>query len=143
MILAAAADPFGSTVLGVFHPHRRGAEALVGFAQGTRAPSAACYAIAGTERAADIGRAPLSYGLVWALLEWGQRLGSPWFDFGGVTTGSKMDDPLAGISDFKRKFGGEDCRIAAEYRIIINSLQNRLLVAAGRAIGTWRGRSAV
>lgn len=140
MIRSAVADPSSSVVLGVFHPSRAGVQALVGFAQGTRAPSAATYAVAGTERADDIGRAPLSYGLLWELLVWGRTQGLAWFDFGGVTAASDPDNPLTGISEFKRKFGGESCRIAAEYRLVVNPAQERLLRVAAQGVRLLRAR---
>ncbi len=139
MIHTAAADPDSSALLGLFHPDRTGADALVGFAQGTLTPGAATYAVAGTERAADIGRTPLSYGLLWELLEWGRSRGAPWFDFGGVTAHEDAGNALTGISEFKRKFGGTETRIAAECTLITNPLQHRLLELSAGAVQRLRG----
>lgn len=116
MLHAAAADPTRSIVLGVIHPQRPPERAIVGFAQGTVTDGAVCYAVAGTERAPDIGRTPLSYALLWGLLEWAAARGHAWFDMGGVTPLDDHEHPLAGISAFKRRFGGEDCEIAHEWR---------------------------
>jgi hypothetical protein len=138
MIRAAAARPETSTVIGTFHPERTGVEALVGFAQGTVGHETAMYAVAGTERSPEVGRTPLSYGLLWELLEWGRQRGLAWFDFGGVTAEADEGNPLAGISAFKRKFGGMDMAIAAEYRMITDPLQHRLLDLAARTVGGLR-----
>ena len=56
-------------------------------------------------------RVPLGYGPAWELLRWGHATGHRWFDFGGITGD---DSPLAGISHFKRRFGGRECRVATE-----------------------------
>jgi lipid II:glycine glycyltransferase (peptidoglycan interpeptide bridge formation enzyme) len=57
-----------------------------------------------------------TYPLVWDLVGWAADMGVDWFDFGGVTEdGTGSDDPLGGISDFKRHFAqrpeevAEDC----------------------------------
>ena len=130
MLRAAADDPSRSVLLGVFHPHRPPDAALVGFAQGTVTESAVAYSVAGTERADDIGRTPLSYALLWALLRWAADAGHAWFDFGGVTPADEPDSPLAGISSFKRRFGGTECVMAAEWTVAPTALSGQLLRAA-------------
>jgi lipid II:glycine glycyltransferase (peptidoglycan interpeptide bridge formation enzyme) len=36
---------------------------------------------------------------------WARRSGARWWDFGGITEGHRgSDDPVGGISDFKRHF---------------------------------------
>lgn len=130
MLRATAADPLRSIVLGVRHPGRQATEALVGFAQGTVTDGAVSYAVAGTERAPDIGRTPLSYALLWGLLCWAADRGHAWFDFGGVTPENQPDHPLAGISAFKRRFGGAEREIAHEWRTAPHALSGTLLALA-------------
>jgi hypothetical protein len=140
MIRAAVDDPHTSVLLGVFHPTRHGTDALIGFAQGTLAPAAATYAVAGTERASDIGRMPISYALLWELIDWGRERSAPWFDFGGVTPEADTQHPLAGISSFKRKFGGRDSAVAAEFSLVTNPMQHRLLHAGALVVRQLRRR---
>jgi lipid II:glycine glycyltransferase (peptidoglycan interpeptide bridge formation enzyme) len=98
------------------------------------------YSTAGTERAPDIGAAPLGYGLVWALMTWAQSLGVPQFDFGGITPEDQPEHPLARISEFKRKFRGEEVRIASDWYLDIAPAQARLLDLTGQAMSMLRGR---
>ena len=53
-------------------------------------------------------RVSLTHSLVWDLMRWAKANGARWYDFGGITAGhSGGTDPVGGISDFKRSFGGE------------------------------------
>lgn len=137
-IVASEADPSGSIVLGVYHPGRTGLNALVGFAHGVVAGDSVVYSTAGTERAPDIGSAPLGYGLVWGMMRWGQQQGLPWFDFGGITPEDQPEHPLARISEFKRKFRGREVRNGSDWFVDLRPVQSALLVAAGRAASLLR-----
>lgn len=117
IIAGARQDAESSRLLGVFHPERPEATALVGFAHALSTGRSIVYASAGTERAADIGSTPLSYGLVARLLDWTAERGYDLFDFGGITPADAPDHPLAGISEFKRKFRGHDAQVASNFRI--------------------------
>lgn len=128
-IRAAREDSVTSMVYGVFHPDRSANMALVGFAHGLVTGSSVVYASAGTERAPDIGATPLSYGLVDALLEWTAARGFEYFDFGGITPADAPDHPLAGISEFKRKFRGLDAHVAADFRISVKPVSAAMLRA--------------
>lgn len=119
IIRAAQDDPESSVVLGVYHPDRVGESALVGFAHGYVTGSSVVYASAGTERAADIGSTPLSYGLVAHLMDWTAERGYDLFDFGGITPADAIDHPLAGISEFKRKFRGVETQVASDYCVTV------------------------
>lgn len=131
-------DPTGSVVLGVFHPARIAGDSLIGFAHGVVTGDAVLYATAGTERAPDIGAAPMGYGLVWAMMLWGQELGVPWFDFGGITPEDQPDHPLARISEFKRRFRGQETRVASDWYIELAPVHNFTLAAAERVVGLLR-----
>ena len=131
-VAASLADPTGSVVFGVYHPERTGPEALVGFVHGVLAEDAVVYSTAGTERAPDIGAAPLGYGMIWAVMCWAQALGVPWFDFGGITPEDQPDHPLARISEFKRKFRGDELRNASDWFADLSRLDATVLRLAGR-----------
>lgn len=72
-------------------------------------------------------RVPLGYALVWDIACWGKRLGAQWLDLGGVTSGRLGDpeDPLGGISDFKRTFSTHTRRVADHLESQPQSLRAR------------------
>jgi len=126
-ITAAQHDPDSSIMLGIYHPERPASAALVGFAHALSSGTTVVYSSAGTERAADIGGTPLSYGLVAELLEWTAAKGFDLFDFGGITPADAPEHPLAGISEFKRKFRGTEAQVASDYRIDLKRASAALL----------------
>lgn len=63
-------------------------------------------------------RIPTTYPLLWDLILWAKRSGASWFDLGGVTAGgSDGDDPLAGISDFKRRFTKNEVIVGEQWEL--------------------------
>lgn len=128
-IEAARHDPESSVVLGIQHPDRPVETALVGFAHGLATGSSVIYGSAGTERAGDIGSTPLSYGLVARLLDWTAERGFDLFDFGGITPADQPEHPLAGISEFKRKFRGRDAHVASDFRVALRPMGAAMLRA--------------
>jgi hypothetical protein len=99
-----ASEPGRACLLGVFRPDCEGPDALVGFVFGVRHGDTVEYDIAASARLPDL-RVPLLYAPTWEVMRWGKREGAQWFDFGGITAGSKdSGDPTGGISDFKRYF---------------------------------------
>lgn len=82
----------------------------LGFAVGVSHGDVVEYHHAASTRRRDTN-VPLLYAPLWELVVWAKRNGAHWFDFGGVTVeDAGGDDPLAGISDFKRFF----CRTLVE-----------------------------
>jgi hypothetical protein len=82
----------------------------VGFAVGVSHGDVVEYHHAASTRRRE-SNVPLLYAPLWELVRWAKSNGVRWFDFGGVTIGDPTsDDPLAGISDFKRFF----CRTLVE-----------------------------
>ena len=109
-----AANPTRAALLGVYRTDIAGAEALVGYVLGYRHGDTVEYSIAACARLADI-RAPLLYAPTWELMRWGKRNGAIWFDFGGITSGSRASgDRAGGISDFKRYFSPEVTPVGAD-----------------------------
>ena len=139
IIETARLMPLHSVLLGVYHPERSVDTALVGFAHAFSTGTSVVYASAGTERAADIGSTPLSYGVVWRLLEWTAGIGCDLFDFGGVTPLEEQGNPLAGISEFKRKFRGAEAHVASDYSIPLKRASAALLHALERPARLLRG----
>jgi hypothetical protein len=60
----------------------------------------------------------MTSSLIWDLLTWAKQNGAMWFDFGGVTSGSRLQgdvDSLSGVSDFKRHFNACATRVGEEW----------------------------
>jgi hypothetical protein len=98
-------NPQLSRIIGLFRTDVAGADALLAFAWGCHGGDHAYYAEAATTRDTGELRMPLAYSLMWDLMLWAKRAGARLFDLGGITQGTHdSDDPLGGISDFKRYF---------------------------------------
>lgn len=106
-----------SRLVGLFRTDRDGPDALLGFAWGKMQGDCASYDTGASTRyeGRSIG---IAYPLVWDLMRWARLQGASWFDLGGVTDGSHGDgDPLGGISDFKRSFGGEVVTVGVDVEL--------------------------
>ncbi len=62
-------------------------------------------------------RIPTTYPLLWDLILWAKRSGATWFDLGGVTGGAEGEDPLAGISEFKRRFTKNEVEVGEQWEL--------------------------
>lgn len=109
-----ATDPSRGALVGVFRTDVVGTDALVGYVLGYRHADTVQYSTAACARLNEI-RAPLLYAPTWELMRWGKQNGAKWFDFGGITAGSRESgDRAGGISDFKRYFCEEVTSVGAE-----------------------------
>ena len=112
---ASALEPEASRLVGLYRTDEDGPASLVAFAWGCGHGDHAHYSAAGSTRVTD-RRIPLHYPLIWDLIVWAKRSGARFFDFGGVSAGSlASDDPLGGISDFKRFFTPRLVQVGAEW----------------------------
>lgn len=135
-IAAAAREaPDRLRMVGVMLTDKGTAPRLVAFARALRHGTFVVYDTAGSTRLAD-RRIPLMYPLIWALIRWSRDTGAKWFDFGGVTRGSSgsKDDPVGGISEFKRKFGGEELVIGEDWQFDAAPLRQRLVQSASKVL---------
>jgi hypothetical protein len=111
----AAREPEVSRLVGLYRTDEEGPASLLAFAWACGHGDHAHYSAAGSTRATE-GRIPLLYPLIWDLLLWAKRSGAQFFDFGGVTAGTLgSEDPLGGISDFKRYFTKQLVQVGAEW----------------------------
>lgn len=132
-IAMSSQNPALSRIVGLFRADAAGPEGLVAFAWGCHDGDHAHYDAAGSARAADL-KVPLVYPLLWDLICWSRTGAAPWFDLGGVTLGTAGgDDPLGGISDFKRWFSRELVHVGEEWSVDLNPLRARLARAIGAA----------
>jgi FemAB family len=99
-------SPNRSRVIGLFPPNDTTPASLLAFAWGCVNGNYVTYEAGGSTRKDELGNLPLAYAPLWDLIAWAKRIGATWFDFGGVSTtdAPSGDDPLAGVSDFKRFF---------------------------------------
>lgn len=113
----SAGSPERSRIIGLFAPDGSGPDGLLAFAWGCVNGDYVTYEAGASTRQHELGNLALAYAPLWDLISWAKRIGARWFDFGGVSTPDAShlhEDPLAGISDFKRFFcervveGGED-----------------------------------
>jgi hypothetical protein len=99
-------SPNRSRVVGLFKPGDVTPSSLLAFAWGCVNGNYVTYEAGASARQEGLGNLPLAYAPVWDLIAWAKGIGAKWFDFGGVSAvgESAPDDPLGGITDFKRFF---------------------------------------
>lgn len=95
------------------------------FVSGVASPPLFEYTIAGSRSNARLRLFKFNYILLWRLVESAKARGALTFDMGGITDGSP-DDPLAGISDFKRRFPGFEVSVGREGLLELMPLRCRL-----------------
>ena len=92
-------------------------EGLLAFAWGCMQGQTAEYGESGSVRVTDM-KVSTTYSLLWDLIRWGRRNGARWFDLGGITSGrTHSDDPLGGISDFKRRFSQREVEVGQQWQL--------------------------
>ena len=110
-----AREPDASRLVGLYRTDQEGPAGLLAFAWACGHGDHAHYSAAGSTRPSE-GRIPLLYPVIWDLILWAKRSGMRFFDFGGVTGGTLgSEDPLGGISDFKRYFTKTVAQVGAEW----------------------------
>lgn len=133
--------PERSRIVGLFRSGHDDPDGLLAFAWACHHGDFAHYEMAGSTRAKDI-KVSLNYPLLWDLMRWAQAGGAAWFDLGGVTPGSaNSDDPLGGISDFKRWFSKVEVDVGEDWMLEPHPARARLADLA-RRVGRMVGRGA-
>jgi hypothetical protein len=117
---------------------REGPDSVVSFAWGVLHGEVAEYSESGSIRVDDM-KVSTSYALLWDLIVWAKRNGAKWFDFGGVTSGKTgSNDPLGGISDFKRRFSQHEVEAGEQWELSPHPKRAALAAAITRGIGLVR-----
>ncbi len=98
---------------------------LKAFATGVASLPLYEYAASGSRSDARLRQFPFNYILLWRLVEIAIARGAAIFDMGGITDGGP-EDPLAGISYFKRRFPGSDVSIGREASLALRPFRLRL-----------------
>jgi hypothetical protein len=137
-IALAETNPDLCRIVGVVHGDIEGDDRLLAFVYGCRHGTHAQYSDGASAR--QLGRVPLMYPLLWDLLRWARDNGAQWFDMGGVTASGSGDDqdPLGGISDFKRRFSDEVIDVAEEWVLEPPSLVPTLARGLNRVLHSVR-----
>ncbi len=135
----SAAVPDRSRLVGMFRTDADGPEALLAFSWGMHHGDHAVYDAGASTRATDV-RIAMAYPLIWDLVVWARRGGAKWFDFGGVSRPEPgAEDPLAGISDFKRSFSRQVEEVGDEYVIELAPIRSAVARAFGSGARAVRG----
>jgi lipid II:glycine glycyltransferase (peptidoglycan interpeptide bridge formation enzyme) len=116
--------PSLSRVLGVFTGESLAPENMKAFGWVCNHGETGEYRAAGSSRDGE-SRLPFGYAVVWEMIRWAKATGAHWFDMGGVTV-SGGNDPLEGISDFKRFFSRELVEVGAEWVFEPSPLRARI-----------------
>lgn len=116
-IRLASKVPQLSRIVVLKRANREDPGAVLAFARGCMHGSVAQYSHSGSTRPSDL-KVPLSYALMWDLILWARQNGARWFDLGGITAGSEgSEDPLGGISDFKRYFSRHEIEVGQQWQL--------------------------
>jgi len=128
--------PDASRLVGLFRTDRIGPDALLGFAWGWWNGESVSYFAGASSRPKDLQRVGIVHPLFWDLIVWAKRAGATWFDLGGATAGTAgSEDPVGGISDFKRRFSKETVDVAEDWVLEPHPLPARVaaLLSTGAA----------
>lgn len=121
-------EPSRSRVCGLFDAQATGEQSLVGFAWGCVHGTYGTFEAGASSRAPAYRSVSLGYAPIWDLIRWARGAGATWFDLGGVTAGTHGadDDPIGGISDFKRFFSEAVVEVAEEWTLEPSPARARL-----------------
>lgn len=123
LLRMARAEPSRVRILGIFM--RDDPEEPVAFVIGFRHGVVAEYNLAGSLDIDSLRKISFNYRLLWDLSLWAREQGSQWLDLGGVTDCSS-DDPLIGISQFKRRLSNLDRLTGCEMISVIHPIRHTL-----------------
>ncbi|HET7614053.1 MAG TPA: GNAT family N-acetyltransferase [Gemmatimonadaceae bacterium] len=110
-----------------------GPSSIIAFAWGCAHGDVAEYSESGSVRVSDM-KISTSYALLWDLITWARRGGARTFDLGGVTVGNTAsDDPLGGISDFKRRFSQHEAEVGEQWELVSAPFRAAVAAAVSRS----------
>lgn len=133
IIELSAARPDLSRIAILERTDSSGPESVLAFAWGCMHGEVGEYSESGSSRSTDL-KVSTSYSLLWDLILWSKREGAKWFDLGGITSGgTHSDDPLGGISDFKRRFSQRELEVGEQWELEPRPVRARMahVVSAG------------
>jgi hypothetical protein len=117
---------------------RLGPDGILAFAWGCLHGEVGEYSESGSTRANDL-KVSTSYALLWDLIIWARKGGANTFDLGGVTSGiTHSEDPLGGISDFKRRFSQRELEVGEEWELVPRPRRAKLAGVVSRVAEALR-----
>jgi lipid II:glycine glycyltransferase (peptidoglycan interpeptide bridge formation enzyme) len=112
-------------------------ERVIAFAWGCMHGNVAEYSESGSIRTPDM-KISTSYALLWDLILWARRGGARYFDLGGITSGiTHSDDPLGGISDFKRRFSQSEMAVGEQFELVPRPRRASVAALVSRVAERW------
>lgn len=115
-----------------------GPESILAFAWGCMHGDSCEYSESGSTRPSDL-KVSTSYALLWDLVLWARRNRARVFDFGGITGGiTHSDDPLGGISDFKRRFAQREVEVGQQWELEPRPARARIAKLLSRGVAAVR-----
>ena len=135
IIRMSAEAPHLSRIAILERTDREAPDSVLAFAWGCVHGRVAEYSESGSTRPDDM-KVSTSYALMWDLMSWARQSGAQVFDLGGVTEGNvESDDPLGGISDFKRFFSQREIEVGQQWLLEPHPAR----AAAARVISSGAG----
>jgi hypothetical protein len=126
LIAFARGHPGLLRIVGTFGPSDPAEGSLVAFASARHNGDHAVYADSASTRRLETTVA-VHYAPMWALMAWAKSEGCTWFDLGGITDGTRVSaDPVGGISDFKRRFNGDELLVGHEWLYQPRTVRSRI-----------------
>lgn len=142
IIALSAETPELSRIAILERTDRAGPESVLAFAWGCMHGETGEYSESGSTRPDDL-KVSTSYALLWDLVVWARRSGARWFDFGGITSGiTHSDDPLGGISDFKRRFAQREVEVGEQWELEPRPMRASLARVVSEGVARFRRLSA-
>ncbi|MBC7396950.1 MAG: GNAT family N-acetyltransferase [Bdellovibrionales bacterium] len=119
----AKAHPDRAQIIGLFLKDKPGQlmAYVIGYKNGARAE----YASAGSFSDPELRSMPFNYFLFWQLANWARNQGATQIDMGGITDGGE-NDPLQGVSRFKRSIASLEVETGREMVIVLRPLRLHL-----------------
>ena len=115
MVELTSSAPHLSRLVGVFRTGCDDPDSLVAYAWSGFHGTHGAYEVGAASRIPGVN-VGFSYAVLWDLMQWTKALGGHWFDMGGVSSGGlNSDDPVGGISDFKRYFTKDVATVAEDW----------------------------
>jgi hypothetical protein len=136
LLLSAQKHPDQVCALGFFL--KANPQVPAAFVFGLRHDTVIEYYVAGSISDKQLRVFPFNYILLWELLVWAKSTGAHLLDMGGITSEAE-DDPLAGISNFKRRFPGFEGKVGQESVRVLRPV-NLFTYQALQKINGWLRR---
>jgi hypothetical protein len=90
------------------------ASSILSFVWATRSGTYGRYEEGATASNAT-ARIGLAHAPMWRSIQWAKQTGATWFDLTGTKPNVHSSDPMFGVSEFKRQFGGDEFQVRSDW----------------------------